>query len=107
MNLKIMTFNVRGLNHPTSTPTLHNYFATISNLDILCIQETKLRGTNAASLGQKLWPQVQCRSIEASQGYANAIDGSGAGKGGIATLLTPRWALLVTQSGIVMGNRAH
>jgi hypothetical protein len=42
-----------------------------------------------------------------SQGYANNLDRIGAGKGGIVTLLAPKWATLVSQSGVIMGNRVH
>jgi hypothetical protein len=103
MNLKLVTFKVRGLNHLTSVPTLQNYISSISALDVLCIQETKLRGASAASLGHRLWPQAQCWSVEASQGYANNLDGTSAGKGGIVTLLAPRWVSFVSQSGVILG----
>lgn len=87
MNLKIITVNVRGLNHPASVPSLCNYISSIPSLDVLCIQETKLWGANTTSLGRRLWSQAQCWSVEASQGYANNLDMTGAGKGGIITLL--------------------
>jgi exonuclease III len=90
MILKIISFNVRGLNDTASIPTLRNYVESIPSLDVLCLHETKLLGQTAASLGQRLWQSAQCWSIEASAGYAKAIDGTGVGKGGIAMLLAPK-----------------
>jgi exonuclease III len=52
MILKIISFNVRGLNDTASIPTLRNYVESIPSLDVLCLQETKLHGNTTTSLGQ-------------------------------------------------------
>jgi hypothetical protein len=45
--------------------------------------------------------------MEASPGYANAQPGPGAGRGGIITLLAPKWAPSVVESSAILDNRAH
>jgi hypothetical protein len=106
-DFKILSSNVRGLNDPASVPTLKNYLDTIASLDVVYIQEHKLRDNAAASLDQRLWPQAQGWCMEASPGYANAQPGPGAGRGGIITLLAPKWALSVAESGAIQDNRGH
>jgi exonuclease III len=68
MNFKLVSFNVRGVNAPAAVPTLRNYVASILSLDVLGLQEHKLRGRLAATLDKRLWPQAQCWYIEASNG---------------------------------------
>jgi exonuclease III len=43
MKLKIFSFNVRGLNAQTSIPMLKHYLDSVPAIDVLLIQETKLR----------------------------------------------------------------
>jgi exonuclease III len=105
MNFKLLSFNVRGLNEDSSIPILRNYISSIPVLDVLCVQEHKLRGAAVDQLGRKLWPQAKCWSIEATPGYTLQVHSTG--KGGIATLLAPRWAALVSSSGTLLDNRAH
>jgi exonuclease III len=54
MNLKLLTFNVRGLNDLLSVPKLKHYFNFLPSKDILLLQEHKLRLHAAQDLGLKL-----------------------------------------------------
>jgi exonuclease III len=89
MNFKAVSINVCRLNDHALVLILKNYLDTIASLDVLCIQEHKLRNSAAASLGQHLWPQAQGWCLEASSGY-DIQQGLGAGRGGIITLLAPK-----------------
>lgn len=59
----LITFNVRGLNHLASVPSLHNYIISIPSLDVLCIQETKLWGANVASLELDFGPKFNVGAL--------------------------------------------
>lgn len=107
MNFKIITLNVQGLNDLAAIPILQQYIRGIPSIDILCIQEHKLQNFVVESLGRRLWPQATSWILEASQGYGNDPVGVGAGKGGLATFLAPRWKASVGATGSVMNNKAH
>jgi hypothetical protein len=61
----------------------------------------------ADTLRKCLWPQAQYWFIEVGNGYADAIIDTGASKEGLATFLAPCWTKLVTQSRVVLENRAR
>ena len=65
-------------------------------IDILMLQEHKLRNLQAHQLERKLWRGAKNWCLEATAGYNNAPQDERAGKGGVATLLVPKWAQLVT-----------
>lgn len=69
------------------------------------IQEHKLRGQGALNLGRSLWRRATTFCTEAEIGYTP--DGSNAGKGGIASLIAPKWAKFISQSGSICGGRVH
>ena len=71
------------------------------------LQEHKLHNTQAQQLGNKLWRGAKTWCLEATLGCNNNLEEDGAGKGGIATLLAPRWAQLVTKQNLVLQNKAH
>ena len=106
MIIQAVTFNVRGLNDLRKLDRLRNYFQNINGgVDIILIQEHKLRGEKAANLGAKLFPKRKCWTLDADVGYN--IDGQeGAGKGGICTILKENLAPHVSSHGIILRNRA-
>jgi hypothetical protein len=58
-------------------------------------------------LERKLWRGAKTWCLEATAGYNNAPQDEGASKGGVATLLVPKWAQLVTDQGLVLQNQVH
>ena len=106
MMIKIITFNVRGLNDPKKVDRLRNFFQNSQRgVDVIFLQEHKLRDTKAANLGRTLFPRRKCWVSEADPGYN--VDGQeGAGKGGICTLLHEKLAPLVSSYGSILHNRA-
>lgn len=107
MILKALSFNVRGLNGTDSVRLLKSYITSIPQLDLLCLQEHKLRLAEVDNLKPYLWPNTKSWILEASAGYNNIGDNPGAGCGGIALFLASKWEKLVSQSGSIMGNRAQ
>jgi exonuclease III len=53
MKLKLLSYNVKGMNDPASIPMFRNYIQRINSLDILLVQEHKLRGPLVHELGDK------------------------------------------------------
>jgi exonuclease III len=95
MIIKASSFNVRGLNEPCKINRWRNYIQTIEGgIDVIMIQEHKLRGSRLNNMGRKLWPSYKCWALEAEHGYTS--DGTeGARKGGTSTLLHRKLASLV------------
>lgn len=106
MILKIITFNVRGLNELRKIDRLRIYFQTIQGgTDVILIQEHKLRGEKATNLGKHLAPYGRCWTLEAEAGY-NINGREGAGKGGISTIVHNKLAPSVSSHGSIFRNRA-
>lgn len=57
MKIKLITQNIRGLNDPLAIDNLRNYIQK-NPIDMLFLQEHKLRGTNAANLGRQIWKRA-------------------------------------------------
>lgn len=57
----------------------------------------------AANLGRQLWKRATTIYTEAEVGYT--ADGDNVGRGGVASIVSPRWAKLVSQSGSLFGGR--
>lgn len=104
MKFKLLFQNVRGLNDPVALDNLKNYVSR-NPVDFLFLQEHKLRGTRASQLGRSLWKQATTFYTKADVGYT--IDGRNAGKGGVASLISPKWTKLIDRHGSLFGGRAH
>ena len=90
MNLNILSFNVCGLNDLNSVRLLKKYLDDISRLDIILLQEHKLRGQDASNLGRYLWNMTKSWIVEAAQGYNNDILDLGASCGRTTIFLAPK-----------------
>jgi len=102
MKIKLLSHNVRGLNDPKAMDNLRHNIRK-NPIDLFFIQEHKLRGKGVDQLGQSLWRRAIALCTEAAPGYTE--DGKNAGKGGVASFLSPRWAKLIAQSGSLFGGR--
>jgi len=84
---------MRGLNDPAAIDNLQNYIKK-NLVDSLFIQEHKLRGHGAINLGRLLWHRTTTFFTGANIGYT--LDGKNVGKGGVASLIAPKWAKFIT-----------
>jgi exonuclease III len=108
MKLNLLTFNSRGLNKEIAVASLHQYIQQFQpRLDIVAIQEHKLRGDAFNRLSQKLWRNAMAIGTEASPGYGHNPGDARVGCGGIVTLLAPQWSKLVSQIGTIHNNKVH
>jgi exonuclease III len=93
MNIRLLSFNVRGLNAPEALENLRYYIHSLrQHPDILFLQEHKLRMGQHQSIAKKLWKEATTWCLEATLGYNHNPLEPGAGKGGVMTMLAPRWA---------------
>nr|PNR32293.1 hypothetical protein PHYPA_026419 [Physcomitrium patens] len=76
-------------------------------MEVLCLQEHKLRGRKLSELGPKIWRHTTFFSCEASPGY-NQVDGQdGTGGGRICMFISPRIHHLIVSHRIVGANMAQ
>jgi exonuclease III len=108
MKLNLITQNVRGLNAPATQTSLRNFFSSyFRDIEVLCLQEHKLRGKRFADLGFRIWGQAHFFGCKASPGY-NHQDGTvGAGKEGICMFVNPRVKHLIYSQGTIGVNLAQ
>lgn len=100
MILTIVSQNVQGLNDPDAFNQTRSYFRPLFlGIDILCLQEHKLRGSRLENLEQHFWLQAGCHRLEALPGYNHKLDDEGAGSGGLCMLINSKIKHLVTSSG--------
>jgi hypothetical protein len=94
-----MTFNTRGLNDPGKQQRLKLYTQAIHlKLDFLFLQENCLKKEKATSLGKFLSHQSTYVYFEAEPAYNNLFHELGAGVGGTAILIVPKWQGAFRQS---------
>ncbi|KAG0594798.1 hypothetical protein M758_UG110700 [Ceratodon purpureus] len=107
MNLNLMTLNARGLNDPGKIDKLRLYMgSTKPTIDVLLVQEHKLRGQKAAELGRLIDRNAIFFYNEAEPGYGELDGIEGASKGGTAILINQRWSFQILASGSLFWGRA-
>ena len=74
-------------------------------LDVVMIQEHKLRGKALENLGTHLMPGYASWILEAAPGEKSWLNPNAAGKGGVGILLARKYARLVTDHGALYDNR--
>jgi exonuclease III len=108
MKLRMLLYNVRSLNSTEALDQLAYYLHfQIGQLDVLLLQEHRLRGVAASRLSSRLWKGVGCWSQDASDGYNHLPGELGAGKGGVAILLGPKWRNSIKQARNIYHNRVQ
>ena len=70
--MKIVTWNIRGCNHPRKIRTLAIKMKR-EKIDILLLQETKCSFESMQKIGQKIWKGSQVMAVEAD-GVQGGID---------------------------------
>jgi exonuclease III len=108
MKIHLISQNVQGLNAPAALQRLRNYFSPcMKQVDIICLQEHKLRWSKLTDLGSKLWRHAFFFGCEASVGYGHAENEEGADQGRICLLVNPKIKHLIHSQEIVGGNQAQ
>jgi exonuclease III len=106
MKWNIITHNIRGLNDPESISKERCFINSLTpQVDVVMIQEHKLRGKALENLGSKLMPGCVSWILEAAPGERSWINPNAAGKGGVGILLSHKYAKLVTEHGSLYENR--
>ena len=96
----IIMHNIRGLNDPKSIRKERCFINSLSpKVDIVLIQEHKLRGSALNNLGFRLMPGCASWILEAVPGEKSWLNPNAAGKGGVDILLAHKYARLVTAHG--------
>ena len=108
MKVNILSLNVRGLNDDAAIALLYNYIQHCRPaLNIVLIQEHKTLGPGLSLLGPRLWRHATARGLAASISYDHQPRDSGAGCGGVLSLLAPWWTRQNGTHGSLMENRVH
>jgi hypothetical protein len=91
MKIRLITQNVQGLNASLAPARVRNFYSSsFKNIEILCLQEHKLRGKKLDELGFKIWRQAHYFGCEASPGYNHQDGVDRAGKGGLCMFISPK-----------------
>ena len=100
MKWNIITHNIRGLYDPENIVNERGFPSELSpKVDIIMIQEHKLRERSLENLGNKLMPGYTSWILEAAPGERSWLNSSAAGKGGVRILIANKFAKLVTANG--------
>ncbi|KAL3679780.1 hypothetical protein R1sor_022736 [Riccia sorocarpa] len=106
MKLRIGSYNVRGLCARTARTKLRGFISSFNpQLDILAVQEHKLRSTNINFFTTSIWPQAKVFLLPASDGvHAQRNPSVSGGKGGVILAVSPSIASLIVNSGLLPAN---
>ena len=106
MKWNIIAHNLRGLNDLESI-TREKYFliALTPKVDVIMIQEHKLRGKAIESLGNSLMHGYTSWISEAAPEEKSWINSNAAGKGGVGILLSSKYSRLVIEHEALYENR--
>ncbi|KAL3682578.1 hypothetical protein R1sor_000600 [Riccia sorocarpa] len=101
MRIVVGTYNVRGLCSRAARSRLKNVIREIKpSLDILTIQEHKLRENNINFLTSTLWPQATLFNLPAANGtYAERNPLVTGGRGGVLLAVSPAISPLIVNHG--------
>lgn len=105
MKWNIITHNIRGLTDPECIAKEKNFLNSLNpKVDIVMIQEHKLRGKAIENIGTKIMLGYASWVLEASPGERSWLNPNAAGKGGVGILLAKKYARLVTAHGSLYDN---
>lgn len=83
MKLNFLSFNVRGLNNDLAIDSLQAYVQDHRpELDILALQEHKLKRESLHQLGTRIWRPAIFGGLKASMGYGYSQGDQEVGSGG-------------------------
>ena len=106
MKWNIITHNIRGLNDLDNIAKESCFLKSLTpRIDVVMIQEHKLRGRALENLGTRLMPEYASWILEAALGERSWLNPNAAGKGGVGIILAQKYAKLVMTHGALYDNR--
>ena len=103
MKLNLISHNVQGLNSDVAVDQMRLFYSSkFHSLDMLCVQEHKLRGRAATEIGFKLWRQSKFFGCKASVGNQSSVR-----CGGIGIFVAPRIKHLISSQETVGVNQVQ
>ena len=83
MKWNLITHNIRGLNDPDNIAKERRFIKSLApKIDVVMIQEHKLRGRALEHLGTRLMPGCASWILEAAPGERSWLNPNAEGKGG-------------------------
>lgn len=108
MKVSIISQNLQGLNDDNKWKKVQDYYRRhLGSVDIICTQETKIRGMKFSSLPNLFWQGAKFYGCEAQVAYNNEMRDDGAGCGGIGMWISPKIAHLVHSQGFSSNGQAQ
>jgi exonuclease III len=108
MKITIISQNLQGMNDDGFVDLVRNYYRNhLRDTEILCFQEHKLRGAKLLALKDRIWRGAWYLAEEADIAYNNAMDGPGAGSGGLCMWVSPNIQYMVSLHGRSNSGRAQ
>ncbi|KAL3682785.1 hypothetical protein R1sor_000807 [Riccia sorocarpa] len=103
MKLAIGTYNVRGIGARSARTKLRNVILSIKPaLDVMAIQEHKLRDSNIDFITSTIWPHATVFNLPAADGlHAQRNPLVSGGKGGVLLLVSPTFCPIIVQHGTI------
>lgn len=106
MKWNIISHNIRGLNDPENILKERQFLSSIAQrIDIVMIQDHKLRGGKLEHLGSLLMPGYASWILEAAPGERSWLNPNATGKGGVGIMLAQKYARLVTDHGALYNDK--
>jgi exonuclease III len=108
MKLQTIILNVQGLNRNEAPYLLQNYLKDkLRDLDIICLQEHKLRGAKLLALGEQFWKGTTYLAYDASHAYNHITSDPRADSEGICMFISPAISHLLHASSSLLHNQAQ
>ena len=106
MKWNIVTHNIRGLNDPDNITKERCFLNSLTpRIDVVMLQEHKLRGRALDNLDARLMPRYANWILEAAPGERSWLNPNAAGKGGVGIILAHKYAKMVKAYGALYDNR--
>ena len=106
MKWNLITYNIQGLNDPESITKKKCFLNSLTpRIDVVMIQEHKLRGRALENLGSRLMPGGASWILEATPGKRSWLNPNVAWKRGVDIIIAHKYAKLVTAHGALYDNR--
>lgn len=106
MKRNIITHNIQGLNDPDNITKERCFLNFLTpRIDVVMIQEHKLRGRALENLGSRLMPGYASWILEAAPGERSWLNPNAAEKGGVGIILAHKYAKLVTEHEALYDNK--
>ena len=105
MKWNLITHNIRGLNDPENITKERCYLSSLTpRIDVVMIEEHKLRGRALENLGHRLMLGYASWILESAPSERSWLNPNSAGKGGVRIILAQKYTKMVTAHGALYDN---